>query len=591
MLAAVMTQEVEQVLVKVARRQSLRSLGRSAFFWTAVFIGVYFVALVGAWLLAILPDWFTPWTIAAVPVLGLIVAWSTHLRASLAGAARATDGHLATDDLFLTSLEVERAPGAYQDLVRDHASAEVHRIRADEVAPLPFAGRTAQLAIALAILVGVAIYLPSFEPFQDDDDKLLLGQQREQLVAEQKSTENRKKKLTTKSLKDSNSAEVSQALQEVTKAFREMRRRQRGGNDKRLKQAQQKIGAKWRESRAKSQNQGSSSPRLQSLGRIGDRKKIESWRKDLSKGKADSLRRELSELRDMLEKMAATSSDEEKEKLRKKLLERAQDLAEFLKNNASSRQLNETLAKALNQLQAMATPRLAEQAQKALRQTLELSEMELKNLAQSLRDMKALEQALKALQAARKANAKGCCKDGDGGPGGKSGEGKGGKRSGQGEGEDGDDLGLDGDGTPDLDSLREYEEYYQKLLAEQGDAEEKGPGMGGPGQGEGGVAPENPDQKNDFKTEKSRSALVAGKLLMTLKTKEVGDRGEVKKEYAESIQKVKQGVGEAILQERVPPGYHEAIKKYFDNLGTTDPGTNDPGAAGKTPPVPAKKNK
>jgi hypothetical protein len=94
--------------------------------------------------------------------------------------------------------------------------------------------------------------------------------------------------------------------------------------------------------------------------------------------------------------------------------------------------------------------------------------------------------------------------------------------------------------------------------------------MGGTGRGEGNVAPENPDQKNDFKTEKSRSALLAGKLLMTLKTKEVGDKGEVKKEYAESIEKVKQGVGEAILQERVPPGYHDSIKKYFDNLGSKD---------------------
>jgi hypothetical protein len=29
---------------------------------------------------------------------------------------------------------------------------------------------------------------------------------------------------------------------------------------------------------------------------------------------------------------------------------------------------------------------------------------------------------------------------------------------------------------------------------------------------------------------------------------------------------VKQGVSEAIQQEQVPPGYHEAIKKYFDTL-------------------------
>jgi hypothetical protein len=29
---------------------------------------------------------------------------------------------------------------------------------------------------------------------------------------------------------------------------------------------------------------------------------------------------------------------------------------------------------------------------------------------------------------------------------------------------------------------------------------------------------------------------------------------------------VKQGVSEAIRNERVPPGYHGAIQKYFDNL-------------------------
>ena len=32
------------------------------------------------------------------------------------------------------------------------------------------------------------------------------------------------------------------------------------------------------------------------------------------------------------------------------------------------------------------------------------------------------------------------------------------------------------------------------------------------------------------------------------------------------IQKVKQGSSEAILQEQIPPGYHEGIKSYFDNL-------------------------
>jgi hypothetical protein len=32
------------------------------------------------------------------------------------------------------------------------------------------------------------------------------------------------------------------------------------------------------------------------------------------------------------------------------------------------------------------------------------------------------------------------------------------------------------------------------------------------------------------------------------------------------VREVKQGVSEAIQQEQVPPGYHDAIKKYFDTL-------------------------
>jgi hypothetical protein len=32
------------------------------------------------------------------------------------------------------------------------------------------------------------------------------------------------------------------------------------------------------------------------------------------------------------------------------------------------------------------------------------------------------------------------------------------------------------------------------------------------------------------------------------------------------LQQVKQGATEAILQERVPPGYHSGIRKYFDEL-------------------------
>ena len=93
--------------------------------------------------------------------------------------------------------------------------------------------------------------------------------------------------------------------------------------------------------------------------------------------------------------------------------------------------------------------------------------------------------------------------------------------------------------------------------------------MGGPGIGKGGKAPEKPEEKTDFKSERSRSALTAGKILLQWKTKEVSDPGTMRENYQSQLDAVKQGVTEAILQEQVPPGYHEAIQKYFDSLKET----------------------
>jgi hypothetical protein len=90
--------------------------------------------------------------------------------------------------------------------------------------------------------------------------------------------------------------------------------------------------------------------------------------------------------------------------------------------------------------------------------------------------------------------------------------------------------------------------------------------MGGPGTGRGGKAPEDNSVTTDFKTEQSKSAVTAGKVILSLKTKGVSDRGDAAKDYRGLIQNVKQGVSEAILQEQVPPGYLDGIKSYFDTI-------------------------
>jgi len=79
--------------------------------------------------------------------------------------------------------------------------------------------------------------------------------------------------------------------------------------------------------------------------------------------------------------------------------------------------------------------------------------------------------------------------------------------------------------------------------------------------------PEDETAKSDFKSEQSRSALTAGKILLEWKTQGLSDVGATQENYKEKITQVKQGVSEAILQEQVPPGYHETIRKYFETVG------------------------
>jgi hypothetical protein len=129
---------------------------------------------------------------------------------------------------------------------------------------------------------------------------------------------------------------------------------------------------------------------------------------------------------------------------------------------------------------------------------------------------------------------------------------------------------LDGEACENCSTLEDYAELYAQMMGDQ-PMEGDGEGLGDEGIGEGGKAPEDDSVQTGFKTEQSKSAVTAGKVLMSLKTKGLSDRGEAKKEYRNLVGKVKQGVSEAILQEQIPPGYHDGIKRYFDSIEKTAP--------------------
>ena len=202
----------------------------------------------------------------------------------------------------------------------------------------------------------------------------------------------------------------------------------------------------------------------------------------------------------------------------------------------------------MKQLETAKMEGLDKESVEAAEKSLELTKLELKEIAQSAKDLKALEEALKVVQMAKQLN---------------------------------DQEKLDGEQAEGAQTIEEYAEFYAQLIAQLGGGEEgDGDDLGGEGMGSGGKAPEDDSVETDFKTEQSKSAVTAGKVLLSVKTKGLSDKGDAKKEYKSLIQKVKQGYSEAILQEQIPPGYHDGIKSYFDNLEKTDKSktSNDAGA-------------
>jgi hypothetical protein len=133
---------------------------------------------------------------------------------------------------------------------------------------------------------------------------------------------------------------------------------------------------------------------------------------------------------------------------------------------------------------------------------------------------------------------------------------------------------LDGDVCKGCNGIGDYAELYERLMRGQcqggGTGSGAGTGMRGPGRGVGGVAPEDDSLVSSFKTELSRSNVQAGKMLLKMRTRGLGTPGEVEEDYREYLDKIKDGVGEAILHEQVPPAYHQAVKRYFDSIGEKD---------------------
>lgn len=521
-----------RLLERVRRRQMAARFLRTSNSLMFLFSAVFAAALLATRLLGLWPDYFIPYTLIVPVALALAVALLLLRSPRPEQTAHVIDSETASKDLFLTALLIDKSLGSFQGEVVERAEEAALSVQPAKIVKINWGKPVRNAVIALAILAAGTFFLPQLDPFGREKARQKQLARKKQLDESRQAIASRKEILVKKDLKAELSDEVDRRLAELKDAFLKARPAEQKQNVARLGEQQKILGELWRQaSQRQLRDALEKNPSAQRFGMLSE--KQEQWKRELGQGNSDQIKKELAELRQMAKKLESMKEGAKKEEMKEELANRSRELSQFLSKEANNAPASEAMQRAMDQLAAMNVPELNADALKGFQDALGLTEMELASLAQNVRDLVALQDALQAAQLARQLN----------------------------------ELGqLDGELCDQEGALSDYAALYAAMLA-QGQGMVPGPGMGqNPGQGAGGHAPENPDMATDFKSEKSRSALTAGKILMEWKVKEMGPAGNVQGDYLDSITQVKQGVSEAILQEQVPPGYHDAIQNYFDNL-------------------------
>ncbi len=146
----------------------------------------------------------------------------------------------------------------------------------------------------------------------------------------------------------------------------------------------------------------SQNPQGQQFGAT-DKDKLEKWTKELQEGSTKSLQHELEEIKKDLEQLAKTDDPVKKAELEKQIKKKMKELSDFASQKVNSKPLTAALQRAMKQLEMSKMEGLDKESLEAAEKSLDLTKLELKEIAQSAKDLKALEEALKVVQMAQAA--------------------------------------------------------------------------------------------------------------------------------------------------------------------------------------------
>jgi hypothetical protein len=541
------------LLNRVQARLRTVNFARSLHRWTLGGLIVACVAVLIVRLAGLLPpDRQRPEWLLVFPATAALAAWLFHRRVERTAAARAVDQHAKTNDLFLTLATLSSSAGEYQPLVEHSAAAAATRIVPAEVVPFKVQRPVGIQACVLCVLALLVWLIPTLDPFGKVEAATKVQKQKKEIEVIRKVVKTRDEELkSVVQVAEERESKISDKMQELMGALRKMKPAETKPNSQVLQNNRQSLNELWKNvSNEELREMLSQSISDQQFG--GSRaQKMNEWLKQLQEGNAEQLQQQLDQAQETMESMLEAKTPEERQKLASQLRKQLQDLKKFSSEKAGSKDLENALSQALKSLEAVASQKkngesegsesegelgeneMSQEAQQALKESLELSKKELQEIARSAKDMKQLEEALKTLQQAEKLNKEGQ---------------------------------LDGEQCENCNSLSDYAEMYNQMMngrGTNGQAERDTPGA---------IQDEDNSDPEGYKDEKSKTQIQAGKVLLSIKTKEAAtekdfDPEELKK-YESSVTEIKAGVQAAIENEQIPPGYVDGIKNYFDNLQT-----------------------
>jgi len=524
--------QTQRLLRRAAARLMLASFGqwlRRGLLAAAILFLAYLAA---ARLLGLLPDHFSEMTLAGLGSAALVGALLLMRRPVEQSVARVVDAHAGTKDLFLSAVLPADSAGEFLPVVQSEAEQRAPEIDLSRVLPFRWTSGALQILVACALVAAALRWFPHLDPFRKVEQRQKSAQQQAKLQEQRKITTLRAETLAEEAQRQA--AQMQQALARLDKTFKEAKPKDKDGTLKQLGEEQRELGELWRKVNNDQLKQALDKS-AQSFGQMNAKERNE-WREQMQKGDLSGIRQELGELRKELAKLAAMPDSAEKRAAQEQLAHRLSQFAEAMKEIVKSPNVDEALSRALAQVDAAKLSELAQEATEDAMRSLDLTKQELEQLAQSMKDGKSLEEALKNLQMAKKLAAAGK---------------------------------LDGASGKDGQGQEIYAALFAAKMAElelEVDPQGQGRSGNGPGPGDGSKRPEDDSVTSGFKPEKSTSMLTEGKMLLEWKSKDVGETGERAGQFRDAVRGVKQGVSEALQAEQVPPGYHDAIKKYFDTL-------------------------